>query len=402
MGPGPRVARRFVLAAVMGALGALSGLTACGGGARDTTARDALPGTLGGDTANAALIGAREQAEATAWARLYAGLPQDDASPKRALDSLAPVRKHQKVMEQRWQLFDRDRFDPMRKWASRELPRPPGRTVFYPFAGPDAATPLALFPTGTRYVLVGLEPPGRLAMPGGDSATVAQLPTVAKAMRSVMSLGFFLTNEMAVDLDSIGVAPVLAAMAVRSGFTVIGWRPVEIDSAGSVVTGHDEDALRPASKRQAAGVELTLRTGDGRAVLMQYFAVDLGDYALQSMPRAERAFGGMTQVLTVTKATSYLLHKPYFSKLRRMILTQSDEIVQDDSGVPWRFLSTNGWSPTLYGKYVEPISMFSEWKQAELETVTRRGPRRPLPFAFGYRHQKSQAGLIVASKGSSN
>ena len=51
------------------------------------------------------------------------------------------------------------------------------------------------------------------------------------------------------------------------------------------------------------------------------------------------------------KSASYLLHDAQFSKTRAMVLDSADVLVQDDTGIPYRFINQSPWQVKLYGKY---------------------------------------------------
>ena len=65
-----------------------------------------------------------------------------------------------------------DQFPGLHKFQADELSDPSlaGRTVFYPFSGPDALTATAYFPHNPLYVMVALEPAGTLPTPGQIAA----------------------------------------------------------------------------------------------------------------------------------------------------------------------------------------------------------------------------------------
>ena len=58
---------------------------------------------------------------------------------------------------------------------------------------------------------------------------------------------------------------------------------------------------------------------------------------------------------TLIKSASYLLHDNQFSKTRALLLESADVVVQDDTGIPYRFLSQAPWQVKLYGQYHKPI-----------------------------------------------
>jgi len=77
------------------------------------------------------------------------------------------------------------------------------------------------------------------------------------------------------------------------------------------------------------------------------------------------------------------MHKPYFSRIRNLILQKSSIIVQDDSGIPFRFFKSDQWNITLYGVYEGPIDLFKNHFEPDLAAAYRHRAA-PLPFRFGY------------------
>ena len=74
-------------------------------------------------------------------------------------------------------------------------------------------------------------------------------------------------------------------------------------------------------------------------------------------------------------------------------------MVQDDTGIPYRFISQNPWQVKLYGRYHRPIRPMSYGYQKDLETAYNAQPEHiPLPFPFGYHWRGQQSGLIVAHR----
>ena len=49
---------------------------------------------------------------------------------------------------------------PMATWAAENLPGSAGKTVFYPFSGPDFPTVHRMYPDADRYVLVAMQKGG--------------------------------------------------------------------------------------------------------------------------------------------------------------------------------------------------------------------------------------------------
>ena len=71
---------------------------------------------------------------------------------------------HEAFIEKSWKKLERTRLKSMRDWAGKEFtaPNTEAKVVFYPFSGPDFLTADAFFPNGEKYVMLGLEPVGKL------------------------------------------------------------------------------------------------------------------------------------------------------------------------------------------------------------------------------------------------
>ena len=99
------------------------------------------------------------------------------------------------------------------------------------------------------------------------------------------------------------------------------------------------------------------------------------------------------------KSASYLLHDPQFEKTRETILAAADYVIQDDTGLPYRYLNQPPWQVKLYGRYSKPIKALRYGYQADLEgAYESKGDLRELPFPFGYHWRGKNSGLLIASR----
>ncbi|MGC4050879.1 MAG: hypothetical protein QM757_16050 [Paludibaculum sp.] len=64
---------------------------------------------------------------------------------------------------------------------------------------------------------------------------------------------------------------------------------------------------------------------------------------------------GLGKSCTLLKSTSYMMHSDGFKIIRQMVLDDSALIIQDDSGVPWKYFTPEQWKVQLYGDYVSPL-----------------------------------------------
>jgi hypothetical protein len=274
-------------------------------------------------------------------------------------------------------------------------------TVFYPFSGPDALMATIFFPGSPTYVMVGLEPAGTLPSPkqlaGKDLGEY--LAHVRTTVDSELSRSFFVTRQM--DRQFRGqvtdglVLPILQLL-VRTGHTILGFRYVRLDDAGQIVERAAD--YKAPGKIGNKGVELDFRTdGDQSVHKLFYFSVNLSDDRL----RHNRAFlsflASLKGATTFLKATSYMPHKQEFSTIRERILSNSLAVLQDDSGIPYRFFTPARWRVQLYGDYVRPYGSFRWYQQANLRNAYLTSGPKALGFRIGYGYGRVPSNLQLAT-----
>jgi hypothetical protein len=109
-----------------------------------------------------------------------------------------------------------------------------------------------------------------------------------------------------------------------------------------------------------------------------------------------KSFGPL---ITFMKSASYVMFDPHVSFARQFVLDQSRYILQEDSGIPFKYFDPSVWTLQFYGAYTPPISMFRNDYQAELAGVYATGSGvKPLPFGIGYHYKVNTANLLFATK----
>jgi hypothetical protein len=91
------------------------------------------------------------------------------------------------------------------------------------------------------------------------------------------------------------------------------------------------------------------------------------------------------------------MHRNTFTSVRDFLLRNSDLILEDDSGIPFRFFTDDHWTLQLYGRYVGPISIFKEFPQPDLTKAFTQANPPMLGFSFGYQWHPSLSSLIIAT-----
>ncbi len=341
---------------------------------------------------------------ATATAQILAGIAPNPIEPalKRFVETDA-FKEHQQWMINSWNQV-RGRIQTMETWRSQEIKVAVSqkKTLLYPFSGPDFLNAYTFFPAHGRYVFFSLERPGTL--PDLESVTVVQfsklLQDVRSAFRDIFERNYFITSYMTKQLTTPwlrGSVPVMATMMALMNRRIVRIEP--LDLFPELTHAYDEpEARQPRVRLRAVRIEFS-SPNSGGAQQLYYVSLDASDKALEFYPDFLTWVSQYKPATVLLKSASYLLHDNQFAKTRAMLLDAANVVVQDDTGIPYRFINQNPWQVKLYGHYHRPIRPMTYGYQKDLETAyNSRQEQAPLPFPFGYHWRGQQSGLIVAHR----
>jgi hypothetical protein len=341
---------------------------------------------------------------ATATAQILAGITPTAGDP--ALDRLVKLEvfaEHQKWMASHWRQA-RSRISAIESWRDQEvkISGPHNKTLLYPFSGPDFLNAYTLFPDHSLYIFFSLERPGTL--PDLESVSPVQfgkmLQDVRNAFRDIFERNYFITDYMSKQLTTPwirGTVPVMATMMALMNLRIVRIEP--IDLFPELTNSYEAlEAKRP--RRLMRGVRIDFSSANGDPLhQMYYFSVDAADKWLEFYPGFLDWVAQHRPASALLKSASYLLHDSQFEKTRTMILSSADYVIQDDTGIPYRFLQQPPWRVRLYGRYHKPIKGLRYGYQADLESAYKARSDVPdLPFPFGYHWRGKQSGLLIANR----
>ncbi|MGI8820399.1 MAG: hypothetical protein ACR2ID_05980 [Chthoniobacterales bacterium] len=301
---------------------------------------------------------------------------------------------HAAEFDQAWARLEQRQLARIRGWAPQFLGESYGseEPMFYMFSGPDFLYANAFFPKAGSYILCGTEPVG--ALPEISSIPPQALPSalanLRKSLDSVLSWSFFITKNMKNDLNQTqlnGTLPVLYVFLARAGYTIDSVEFVALDRSGNFAA---------AGKGTTPGVKIVFDSAGGAPQTLYYFSSDLSDGGVQANPGFLKFCEQEGRGLALLKAASYLMHTNGFNRVRDFLLAHSSVIVQDDSGIPYRFFDPRQWTLRYCGRYVGPIPIFQQYPQPELAGAFARTTPVPLDFGFGYQWQPSRSSLLIA------
>ncbi len=308
--------------------------------------------------------------------------------------------------DKRWMNFDSTRLTNLRTFRDNELAnvvKTPA-TLFYPFSGPDILYAQTFFPEADKYVMIGLEPVGslpRFKAENKDSMDI-YYSKVNTSLNAILKFSFFRTQSMKNDLKNTevdGTLHLLILFLKRTGNEFCSAKPVTVDSTGAVVYEESFAALKK-KKTNTRGLELKFTDVNNKPKTLYYFSLNAADGGLKSNPSFVNYLKNMGTVNTYLKGASYLMHKSYFSIIRNVILEQSEQVIQDDSGISFHYFtdSDHKWNYSLYGQYTKPIPMFKEFYQKDLDSLYKQQGAKEIGFGIGYNFKDKNSNLLIATK----
>jgi hypothetical protein len=313
-------------------------------------------------------------------------------------------RNFSSILDQNWARVEKTKIGKMRPWVEKELSSLNTKSLFYPFAGADFLNAYTLFPQAKQYILVGLEPvgspPDLMKIHKSDSLEF-YFNTLNKSLSSILNFSFFRTKSMAVDFhqeDVNGTMQIMLLFIERTGHSIIDIKPVAVNSKGELVSYTSfEKAKRDTLRNHGAQIDFTGADSIERSVI--YFSVNLANQPFIKNTGFKTFIKNQGADVTYIKSASYLMHKPYFSDIRSFIINNSRAILQDDSGIPWKFFNTNAYTISLYGTYTGTIPLFHNY-QADLDSVYKKDSLKvkALPFGIGYKYKEGTSNLMLSIK----
>ncbi len=368
-------------------------------------------------------------------ARFIAGMKSDEGSEFLKLEKNQDWRIYASWFNNGWTALEERQLSKIKSWSEKELTfnNPASahseshsdmqgyKTVFYPFSGADFLYADTFFPAAENYIMIGLEPVGKIP-------DIRKIPSdfwenyflaLRKAQSTILSSSFFKTRDMRTDFqiqELKGTLPLLMVYLARTGNKIITIEPVQVNDSGQVIKStFPQITWQGAGKMN--GVQITFEVNRGNDSLssvtknsnetasvqktLYYFSFDLSDKSLQKKNGLEIFLNSFSEAATFIKSASYLMHQPNFETIHKIILNHSQAVLQDDSGIPVHFFAEQeNWQKVqYYGTYNGPIPMFKKFYQTDLKNAFNDTSKvKPLPFGIGYQRKVDKSNLLIAKK----
>lgn len=341
-------------------------------------------------------------------AHFLAGLPKKTPKKFHRSENLPAYHQHAKFMDSYWNHTKKTSITPMQLWRNRHLPDLYEKnTAFYPMSGSDFVNLYTLYPRARRYIMLALERPGeaRDLEKIQPEQAILGLASLRAVLTNLYRHNYLKSNTLrryTNDRHLTGVLPLILIVAVRHGLTVKEVQQIGLDSGGEVVI-MDQRENRKTPRVEIPGIRIKFYAPEDiepREIL--YFRFRLDSKAVDDKISRGRFLGRIKKMNTMMKAAVYLLHWPTLSSVNSFILGRSDIIIQDDSGIPYRFFDKEIWKVMFFGNY-RPVALrgapYSDTVQTDLDTDFKRlAVKLPFPYGYGVYRGKGKSNLILAIK----
>ena len=303
-----------------------------------------------------------------------------------------------------WSELDKSQFQHVGAFQERELsPIHSGSSfVFYPFSGPDVLYATLFFPNCRLFVLAGLEPVGSLRTLHNyrEDNIVIALRGWRSSLSSLLFRSFFVTGEMDREFRgrvADGLLPMILLLLARSGHSIDRMVYGSLSPSGEFTMQGGPDL--GAEKSPTSGVEIEFhRANDLTSKTLYYFSTDLAE-GFERDPRLPRFLHRFGMCDTLLKSASFLPHWQMCDSIRNYILQNSNLVLQDDTGVPFRDFEASKWHVQLFGAYSHPDRPFRREYQRDLARAFQANTNvRELGFSLGYGAGRRPSILMLAHR----
>jgi len=372
----------------------------CGGSSKEkkTTGKEKKDSIVSKDT----LV--KANAKYNDIARYLGGLKLNEKSELTEATKSPAWLTYCKYSDSSWIKLERKRLKLMGEWSQKEIPDlyKDVKTLFYPFSGPDFVHVNALFPNAQKYILFGLEPIGTIPDFSKMKKEVLgpYFAYINKSLDDIISLSFFKTIDMSSDLNNAkvnGTLPLILLFMARTGHEIVDIKPVKIDTSGTfsyipAFKGYKGES----SYNYGAEVKFKDANDSTHYKTLYYFSANIIDKGVTDNKNLRLFLEKLdTGLVTFVKSASYLMHNTYFSAIRNAVLNKSKAILQDDSGISYKYYDKKIWNIGLYGKYTGPIDMFANRFEKDLKAAFDTEKPKPFSFKYGY---GTNSNMLLARK----
>jgi len=298
-------------------------------------------------------------------------------------------------------------------------------TVVYPFGGGDLLAALTTFPDARRITTLSLEL-------SGDPRRITTIDN--KRLEESLDLvdrnvgGLLAANDSTSETlkgtqqgDLPGQLSYFLVALVVHGYEPVSLRYFHVEADGTLhyysaaeVRGMETRLARarhgewtsPDFSEAFANSELVFRPvgSQGPLRVHRHIGANLRDGSLKKNVGILRYLESQGHVVAMTKAASYCLWNPRFSRIRNYLLANMVFMISDSTGIPPEYARQAGFVEETYGSFQGAMCFDdcpSDKYSDQFKELWSGQPQRKLDFRYGYVDSKRANNLMVTRRASS-
>lgn len=310
-------------------------------------------------------------------------------------------KKYALEIEKAWRISDSTMLQPIKTWlaANHISDSSDSLLCFYPLSGPDFLFGNAFWPQAQSYIMLGLEPKGTLAdfTRLKDDELKKYFSGVKESLKYLNTRGYFVTQHMSSDFTKTylnGMLHMILFMMARTNHFIKDIYFIQLNKNGDLIK-----CPQAPKKSDTLINALAIDFLDDKRYITRtayYFQLNAKDDNMSKHPEFEKFVMKFKNRVAYMKSASCVLHNKPFATMRKLVLG-CKQIIQDDTGVPFRYFDTTHFSITLYGTYTSTIKDLGWCLQKDLVIALKKSPyNKDLPFRISYNGNYGEGMLLHA------
>lgn len=234
-------------------------------------------------------------------------------------------------------------------------------TALYPLSGADFLNLYLFCPEAPRYIMIGLEIPGFIYDPINLKTQDFEnaLFLLNASVNQIANQNYFTSILMKSKFSNKvfpGVAPVLMIFLSRLGFYIDDLQRITLNEKGEIEEWKEANDTIEAPLY--SGIKFIFhKPGQDRFRELIFLKMYINENSHLSSSREGLFFKKQERLNLVMKSAIYLMHMEKFSDFVNTILSKTDMVAEDDSGIPIRFFPKESWDIKVFGKYLRKLSI---------------------------------------------
>ncbi len=320
------------------------------------------------------------------------GIPLDEKNRFAKLTESPSYKSYAKAINSYWEKIDTDYLKKVQPFKKEYMPeKSAANTAFYPLSGADFVNLHAFYPEANSYIMVGLEPAGKITDPNTlNSEQLKQgLNSIQSMVGEMAAQNYFTRKRMRREFANphfSGTSPVLLIFMTRLGLKIDYWERVELDPTGKLIPETDAHiADKNPDKVEAIRIYFH-KEGEKYSRDLTFFRMYINENSADEKTPEGKFFLQQGKFNLLLKSAEYVLQLPMYEKFIQTILAKTDTVVQDDSAIPFKAFDKSLWEPKVFGVYTARARLQNTPNvpdQIDLQNEFKQNAKS-LPFKYGY------------------